>query len=256
MKIPTRLRASLATAAVATLCLAGSATAAITVTSLTDIAPAGVAGASYTPTTFTASSTDLVQGMTAAVTYTGPGGAGSTTNESSAGVSAWTNGSLTTVYATSGAVNDAANHAAYGTVGAQTGTAQRFVFVTYDLGSFYNLSQVNVFTGWNDSGRDDSSFNVLVSTDNLTFSTIATYTKGPDNTGAITTPVTNLHSVADDGSASIATGIRFVQIQFTDADNGYAGVSEIDVLGTAVPEAGSTVLGLLGGLLLIRRKRN
>jgi hypothetical protein len=252
------LRASLTAAAIATVCLAGSASAAVVVNSFSDVAPTGgTAGTSYTPTTLPigASSTDLIQGMTATVTYSGPGGTGSTTNESSAGVSAWTNGSLTTVYATTG--QDALNHAAYGTVGAQTGNAARLVNVTYDLGALYNLSSINVFSGWNDSGRDDSSFNVMVSTDNSTFTTIATYTKGPDDTSTgPKTPITNLHNVVDSGGATIAPGVRYVTIQFTDADNGFAGVSEIDVLGTAVPEAGTTLLGLLGGLLLLRRKRN
>ncbi len=188
----------------------------------------------------TASTTDLLAGKIATVTYNlvaGP--AGSTTQESSAGAIAWTNGSLVTAYGTT--------HTAYGSVDGRMGGLAIQTFVTFDLGALYDISMVNVFLGWNDSGRDDAAF-----------STVASYSKGGDNTGAITTPVTNLHSIVDTagGTTAIASGVRYVQLHFTDADNGWAGLAEVDVIGTAaVPEPSALFLAGLGGLAVISRRR-
>ncbi|MCW1886308.1 PEP-CTERM sorting domain-containing protein [Luteolibacter flavescens] len=239
------------------LALASIAPGAVVINNSVNRAPAGgTPGAAHDPSTsgtpnqFSASSSDLIQGMTPTVTYTG--GTGSPTTEGSAGSAVWTNGSITTVY---GGVPDATAHAAYGVVNGTVGTSNIDTFVTYDLGSLFNLTEVNVFTGWNDSGRDDSSFNLLVSVDGITFSLIAGYAKGPDDTGTYTTPVTNRHSIVDDGGAAIATGVRFVQLQFTDSDNGHAGMLEVDVFGAAVPEPGAALLVGLGGLAAMARRR-
>lgn len=238
--------------------------AAVVVNSFTNIGPAGGAvhsihdpSVSGSPTLISASSTDLLQGKTATVTYTG--GSGSTTQESSGGAARWTDGLVATVYNQGGSAGDNIDHAAYGTVNAtvpaQPGGGEIDTFVTYDLGAIYNLTQIDVITGWNDSGRDDSSFNVLVSLDNVSFVSIATYLKGPDNTSQYSTPITNLHRITDGAAGNIASGIRFVQFQFTDADNGFAGVVELDAFGTAVPEASASLLGGIGALALLRRRR-
>lgn len=254
------LRRWIAVGTTGCLGLAGTAHGAIIVNNLTNVAPAGTIGATHNPATagtpnqFSASSTDLLTGLTPTITYVGPGGVGSTTNESSAGPSAWTNGSITTVYNGAGVTATTA-HAAYGAVDGKVGSSDNDTFVTYDLGARFNLSRAEVFIGWNDSGRDDSSFNLLVSADNLTFTMIASYLKGTDNSGAITTPVTNLHSIVDNGGASIASNIRYVQLQFTDADNGYAGLTEVDVFGTTVPEPTSALLVALGGIAALGRRR-
>ncbi|MCA9239904.1 MAG: hypothetical protein KDA37_06885 [Planctomycetales bacterium] len=241
---------------------ASSSHAAVIVSNSLNVAPAGGAvhdmhdpSVAGTPDLLTASSTDLIQGLLPVVTYTG--GSGSTTNELSAGESAWTDGSLKTVYGEGGSGGDAVDHAAYGTVTGTVGGADIDTFVTYDLGAKHDLSAIDVYLGWNDSGRDDSSFNALVSADNVTFTQIAAYDKGGDNTGQITVPVTNLHSIVDDGGASIASGVRYVQLQFTDADNGFAGMVELDVFGTQVPEPlAAGLVGLVGLVLAGLRRRD
>ena len=241
---------ALATAGI--LGLSGTSHGAIVVNNQTDVAPAGTPGAAYNPTTFASSATDLVNGKTGVVTYTG--GTGSPTTEDAGGIGTWTNGSISTVYGGAGVTNATA-HAAYGIVNATVGGSNIDTFVTYDLGGFYDITRVDVFMGWNDSGRDESSFNFLVSLDNITFTPVGGFAKVGDNTGAITTPVTNLHTIVDSGAAPIATGIRYVQLQFTDADNGYAGLAEFDVIGTAVPEPSAIILVGLGGLAAISRRR-
>lgn len=250
-----RFLSLLAMLCVAMLVAGDAAYAAVTVTTSQNIAPdGGAAHDPYDPATDTpgsgpmlsASSTDIAQGLTA--TYMG--GSDDPGYELSTGVAAWTDGSLATVYPENGPGGDAVDHAGYGTVG-PNGDA------TFDLGGFYNLSQVDVFAGWNDSGRDAISFELQVSADDAVYSLIASYTKGPDDTGQITVPVTNLYSIADDGGADIASAVRYVRLHVTDADNGHAGVVEVDIFGTQVPEPSTCLLAGLAllGCAKLRRRR-
>ena len=253
-------RLSLAATVLAAL-FSSTASAAVIINNSQNVAPdGGAVHESYDPSVagspdlLSASSTDLIQGLLPSIVYTG--GTGTTTFESCGGEANWTNGSLTTVYAQGGSGGDDVDHATYGSVTATVGGYDVDTFVTYDLGALYNVSQVDVFMGWNDSGRDDSSFNLLVSRYGDTFTQIAAYDKGGDNTGSIGTPITNLHSVVDDGGASIGKSVQYVQLQFTDADNGTAGMVEVDVFGAAVPEPSTVALLALAGVagLFVRRK--
>jgi hypothetical protein len=251
------LRIPLALLAMASLVGATAANAAVIVNTTVNIAPSGAVHAPYDPAVdapasgpmLSASSIDLAQGLTEA------GGGISTTGndnqEESFGIDATTDGSLATVHAQGGNAGDAIDHAAYGTINIGD-------LVTYNLGGLFNLSQVDVFAAWNDSGRDQSSFNLAVSANGVDYTTIGSYTKFPDNdTGTHTTPVTNLHSFVDDGAADIATAVRYVQLQITNADNNWSGLAEVDVFGTAVPEPASFALcGLAGLALALQRKRN
>lgn len=185
------------------------------------------------PNLMNASSSDLAHGLTATVTYIN--GTGNPSVEEAGGVARWTDGSISTVYNLTGGDGNAIDHAAYGVVHASpTGIN---TFVTFDLGALYNLSQVDVFLGWPDSGRDDASFIVKASTDGINYANLITYTKPtPDNTAPgtpdySTTPVTNLHSITESGEEYLAPFIQYVQLQFIDADNGYAGLVEVDIYG-------------------------
>src|SRR5690606_19837978 len=116
---------------------------------------------------------------------------------------------------------NATAHSGYGTVHATDGGFDVDTFVILDLGGLVHLDRIDVFLGWNDSGRDDRSLNHLVSADGIAFTPIAGYGNGPDNTKATATPLTNLHHIADDGGEPIAESIRYVQLRFTDADNAF-----------------------------------
>lgn len=217
--------------------LAQPADAVVVVNSSRNVAPSGGAvhaphdpSTSGGPAQFQASAIDLAEGLTATVSYAG--GTGSTMQELSTGESVWTDGSIATVYGQGGSGGDEIDHAAYGTVNGTVGGTDIDTLVTFDLLGSFDLARIDVFMGWNDSGRDDSSFNVSVSSDNVSYTQIASYNKGGDNTGAFTTPVTNRHRIDDDAAGKIALGVQYVQFQFTDADNGFAGVVEFDIFDT------------------------
>jgi hypothetical protein len=215
-------------AAAAVFGAACSAEAAVITATATDVAPnGGAVHAPYTPTAFAASGSDLAEGLVASYN-------GDANYELSAGVNQWTNGSLATVYGESGPGGDAVDHATYGSVTNDTNA-------TIDLGGFYDLSKVDVYAGWNDSGRDLFSFDLMVSADDTTYTTLATFLKGSDNTGQITTPVTTLISITDD-AGDLASGARYVRLRIFDTDNGTAGIVEIDVFGDGVVPEPTTIV--------------
>lgn len=231
---PFRQFSKLALGIIATIALTSPADAVVVVNLSTNIAPAGGAvhaphnpASSGAPDLLSASVSDLAQGILPTFTYTN--GSGDPAAEAAGGAVKVTDGSITTVYNLTGGEGNEIDHAAYGVVHGSPGGVN--TFVTINLGALYDLSRVDVFTGWPDSGRDDSSFVLRASTDGINYANLATYTKGPDDTGTHTSPVTNLHSFVDDGGGSIAPYAQYVQLQFTDADNGYAGLAEVDVFG-------------------------
>ena len=117
----------------------------------------------------------------------------------------------------------------------------------------YDLTEINVFHGWANKGRDTSNFSVSYSTVGApdTFTTLyanASY----DPTGAY-------------GETSIvvgageATGVKKIRFDFGQQQNGFVGYSEIDVVGTAtvIPEPATMALLAIGGLgMLVRRRRH
>lgn len=234
------VRSFVAVSVVAGLSFAGAAQGAVTLTQTTDVAPSGGdVHEEYTPP-FTVSSSDLAQGILGT-------GASNPMVEDSGGAATWTDGSITTVYKEDGTGGDAIDHAAYGA--AADGDK-----ITFDLGGLFNLSQIDVYVGWNDSGRDDLTFVLEVSSDNVSYSVLANHIGGPNNTGAIEEPITHRFRVLDDGGADIATGVRYVRLDIVEADNTYAGLTEVDVFGV-IPEPASMALLALGGLVLGARPR-
>jgi len=137
-------------------------------------------------------------------------------------------------------------------------------WITYTLDTSvntagYDLSSIDVFHGWRDSGRDMCDYDVSFSTvaAPTTFADLysdAQYNPASDygRTGVIVEPT------------DLATGVKAVRIDIY-AQYGLKGYSEIDVVGEATPAAGPVIpepstlaiwaLGLLGLLGCARRKR-
>lgn len=122
---------------------------------------------------------------------------------------------------------------------------------TFALG--WDISSIVVLTGVGNSqsGRSDHSYTIALSTDGTTFGT--PFIDVNNNTVGGEVRMT----IADNTSVPLGTGIKAVRFVFDNAtglsENMYR---EIDVLGVAsVPEPSGALLGGLGVLLLLRRRR-
>ena len=189
---------------------------------------------------FTVSNNDLIEGVTGALTsgmLLGDEG-------TSADLSVLTNGA----FGASGSPLDLAETVS-------VNSAAGSVTVTWQIGSDlegYDITGVNVFTGWRDSGRDDLNFiarYATVSNPNV-FNDIATVSHALNDTNSGAAMIT-------DSNGLIASGVGQVQIVFTDQENGYAGYREVDVFGavTTVPEPSAVTLLCLASLGMVYRRQ-
>ena len=248
MKLNQKMKTTMSlAAAMGTLALATSAQAAVMVTTETDLASSGPAHlTAYTPT-FTAggpSGSDLLEGLSAI-------SSGDFQKEGSAGLSALTDGSVQTYYHTTH-LNDAVDylttHSAYAT--GDDGGAGAGQEAVYDLGATIDLAEIVIYGGWNDGGRDQQNVDVLVSADNISFTSLGATLGGNGNSNS--GPISHRNSITDDGG-TLASGVRYIKLDFGNVENNYTGYTEVDVF--AVPEPTTTALLGLGGLALILRRR-
>jgi hypothetical protein len=237
--------------AVLTLALAPQALAAVIVTNNAEAAPAP-GGESFTPS-YAVSSTDLINGLLPTDS------AGDFTVEIAGGLPVLTDGAYGTITQPGGAPDR--THGAFATVGGGGGTG---TFVTYTLDIDANplgfdITSINAYSGWNDSGRDQQLFAVSYSTvaDPATFLDLAQGNFNP-TVPADTQSATRV-TVADDALAALASGVGMVRFDFTGPpapENGYVGYAELDVIGTpTVPEPATAGLLCAGALALLARRR-
>ena len=119
----------------------------------------------------------------------------------------------------------------------------------------YDITGVNVFQGWNSwQGFANQQWTLRVATvaDPTVFNDIQTVNYTPF--GGAGSPASSEVSLTDT-TGVIAKGVAAVRFYFPGRSNGSL-INEIDILGAAsIPEPGSlTLLSLLGGALLLRRK--
>ena len=118
----------------------------------------------------------------------------------------------------------------------------------------FDITQIDVYHGWADNGRSGMDFKIE-------YATVANL-----NTFVNYGTSTYFHPASDygasritDSTGTIATGVAKIRITPLNIDNGWGGVSEMDVFGAAaIPEPSTlSLVGMasLGGLALLRRRR-
>ena len=244
---------SLCVVAVLSLAVAPGASAAVLVTTNAETAPAP-GQPSFTPS-YLVSSSDLLNGMLPA------NAPGVFDVELGGGLPVLTDGTYGTITQPGGAPDR--SHAAFATVGGGGGTG---AFIVYELDTAaaplgYDISRIDMYGGWNDSGRDQQLFAVGYTTlaSGGTFIDLATANFNP-TVPANTQSATRV-SVTDDAGGVLASGVNRLLFQFDPTgqpENGYVGYAEIDVIGApTVPEPATGMVLCAGaaGLLARRRRR-
>ena len=156
-------------------------------------------------------------------------GTGTFTQEGAGGTSALTDGAL----GTSGG-----SLVGFATCGSGGGGHS----VTYTLtGSTagYNVSNITVYAGWGDSGRDQQAYTVSFSTVAApsTFITIGSVNFNPSIPGS--TPSADRITLTSSSAAPIGTNVASIKLDFTSpaGENGYSGYDEIQVFGVSAAPA-------------------
>jgi Protein of unknown function (DUF642)/Bacterial Ig domain len=113
---------------------------------------------------------------------------------------------------------------------------------TYNLGSSasgYSISNIVVYGGWGDAGRDQQAYTISYSTvaAPTNFIGLASADYNPANPGAIQSATRATFRSATGGS--LATNVAALKFDFTApaGENGYSGYSEIAVYGTSINPA-------------------
>jgi hypothetical protein len=146
----------------------------------------------------------------------------------------------------------------------RNGSTLTYTFDTVASPGGYVINEINFFTGWRGTNGDRhqmTNFNVAYATVALPLDFSNVIITG--GSGGLFTQnfldggsTTGRYGVVDNGSAALATGVAAIRISFVNVQNGAIGMSEIDILGTAIPEPSSAaLLGGLGMLALLRRRR-
>jgi hypothetical protein len=129
--------------------------------------------------------------------------------------------------------------------------------ITYSLDTTvntmgYDISSIGIFTGWQNGGRDGINVEVFYATvaDPSTFVSLGTATQ--NGSGQYQT-----NEFSESVSPNVlAAGVKSIRFSFGSQENGGTGYKELDVIGVAaVPEPSAALLGGLGALALLRRRR-
>ena len=114
--------------------------------------------------------------------------------------------------------------------------------VTYTLGSSpngYNVTNIVIYGGWGDAGRDQQAYTVYYSTvaAPATFIPLASVNFNPANPDAVQSATRATLSSATGGP--LATNVAALEFDFTTpaSENGFCGYSEIDVFGASINPA-------------------
>lgn len=194
---------------------------------------------------FTASSTDLLEGLLPALGGVLGPAIGSENTSSDPAV--LTNG----VFGPAGGGNTDSNSVTTGAeifvTSSNGSTHTSLIYVLNPVAGGYDITHIDTYSGWNDSGRSRQNYLVSYATagDPNTFVPLATVARDAGGRSQWTElAITGL------------SGVTAMKFDFPSQQNGHVGFREIDVIGNPIPEptgAAGLVLGL-GGLALRSRK--
>ena len=151
-------------------------------------------------------------------------GAGQFNEETASGVNVFTDGSIGGI----GSGNDVD----MATCGPNAGQAVYYLLPSTGAPAGYDISNIQIFGGWSDHGRDEQDcivyYSTVVAPDEFT-NDMAAWDYPAPNDGAIA----NMARVSVTGSAGpLATNVAGIEVAFVGGENGYEGYSEIAVYGT------------------------
>jgi len=128
----------------------------------------------------------------------------------------------------------------YVTCGDSDGAGSSLIYTLPDSINGYDITNITVYSGWQDNGRDAQSYNVYYSTkaNPTTFISLTTVAYNP--TVADNIASANRVVLYDSTGAPIAANVAAVKFDFTSLENGYEGYGAITVQGTASTNASSS----------------
>jgi hypothetical protein len=165
---------------------------------------------------------DLLEGL--APSAVGPG---QFDEESASGVNVLTDGSIGGI----GGGNDIDT----ATCGPNAGQSVFYRLPTSGAEAGYTITNIQVFCGWSDHGRDENECLIYYSTPsspNAFTNPMAVWDYLPPNVGAIPN-MTRVSAVGSSGP--LATNVAGIEVDFIGGENGYEGYSEIAAYGYATP---------------------
>ena len=134
----------------------------------------------------------------------------------------------------------------YVTCGNGSGSGSLIIYTLPASANGYNLTNITVYGGWANNGRDMNAYTVLYSTvDNPTsfkyLTTVSYNPSVPNNT-----PSANREIINDASGAVIAANVAALQFDFTvpRVENGFTGYSAITVGGTAAASVVTPVISI------------
>ena len=125
----------------------------------------------------------------------------------------------------------------YVTCGNSTGAGVELIYTLPASTHGYNLTNITVYAGWQDSGRDSQDYVVLYSTVSAptTFNYLTAVNYYPNPPGG--TPSATQVTISDSAGGVIASNVADVEFYFgcPGSDNGWCGYGAITVQGTQAP---------------------
>lgn len=123
------------------------------------------------------------------------------------------------------------------------------------------IGSISVYSGWANNGRIEQHYSVYTTADatvngSSTWTLLATVDNGAGGPTGFTTGADNSlrTTIFDNASSTLASGITGLRFNFSGGQqNGGVGYKEIDV--EVIPEPSAALLGGLGMLALLRRRR-